>query len=113
MGEDYSEKDDSDGRYFSRNISNKDQSYYFSQDGDEDYHMGDNWRFHNSGQMNVHNNDRRTINNRPSYTNIHHNGPTNQQFGHNNYMHNNNIRANNVGVGGNGGRGGNGRRPRG
>ena len=29
MGEDYSDKDDSDGRYFSRNISNKDQSYYF------------------------------------------------------------------------------------
>ena len=29
MGEDYSEKDDSVGRYFSRNISNKDQSYYF------------------------------------------------------------------------------------
>merc|ERR1719209_349017 len=86
VGEDYSEKDDSVGR----------------KDGDEDYHMGDNWRVHNSGQWNVHNNDRKTINHRPSYTNHHHNGPTNQQFGNNNYMHNNNVRANNVGVGGNG-----------
>merc|ERR1711970_633654 len=46
VGEDYSDKDDSVG----------------SQDGDEDYHMGDKWRIDNRGQWNVYNNDRQTIN---------------------------------------------------